>query len=129
MPGIDVTELLTDPTFAERFTVIRATKVVAFGRTKLGVERFPGITGVVQPAGGIDLQRLPEGSNLSGAIVIWTKYILTNGELSEDLTADQIEWNGHLYTVMNVKDWSQYGAGFINAVCQLATNKARTDGV
>jgi hypothetical protein len=129
MPGIDVTELLTDPTFAETFTVIRSTKTIVAGRARLTPKRFPGIIGVVQPAGGLDLQRLPDGSNLTGAIVIWTKYLLTNGDLSEDLSADQVDWDGHFYTVMNVKDWSRYGAGFVNAVCQLATNKARTDGM
>lgn len=129
MPLLDLSELMTDPTFVEAFTVIRATKATGDnGRTKLTPQRIPNVIGGVQPAGSLDLQRLPEGSNLRGAVAVWTKYILTDGQLSEDLTADQIEWNGHLYTVMSVEDFSQFGEGFVKAVCQLATNKARIDG-
>lgn len=129
MPDLDVSELFTDPTLAETFTVIRSTKVAGDnGRSVVTPIPFPGVVGCVQPAGGLDLQRLPEGAHLTGAIVIWTTHQLTDGDLSKSLSADDVEWNGHRYTVMNVKDFSNFGAGFVNAVCQLAVNKARTDG-
>lgn len=129
MPLLDVAFLTSDPEFATTFVVIRATKTVGSnGRTQLTPQTIPGVVGSVQPAGSLDLQRLPEGSNLRGAVAIWTSFILTDGQLSEDLTADQVDWNGHLYTVLSVEDFTQFGQGFVKAVCQLATNKARTDG-
>lgn len=129
MPLLDVAFLTSDPDFATTFDVIRATKTVGNdGRAKLVQETIEGVIGSVQPASGLDLQRLPEGSNLRGSVAVWTEYRLTDGDRSETLAADQVDWNGHLYTVMTVEDFSQFGSGHIKAICVLSVNKARTDG-
>lgn len=127
MALLNVSGILTDPRFASSFDVERSVKATGDdGRTKTRTETFPGLVGSVQPADGTQLQRLPDGSNLQGAIAIFTRNRLTNGDRFTFIDADTVLWKGHRYTVLSIKDWTNYGAGHVEAVATLADNKAQT---
>ena len=127
MPTLDVTDILSDPDFATTFDVIRTSEVIdANGRA----DHIPVVTnavvGVVLPSGG-NLIRQPDGSRHTGAIEIYTTFMLSDGSGSVDfapadgatVAADIVVWNGGQYTVVNSQDYSQFGAGYIQATGQL----------
>lgn len=122
MPRIDVSELMTDPDFAGRYPVRRSTSVVGEdGRARAQIADLDFV-GSVQPASSSALKRLPDGAVLSGAIMVFTKFILTEGSIDNALDADVVMFKGLPYTVMAVDDWSEWGQGFVRAVCTLSAN-------
>jgi len=42
---------------------------------------------------------------------------LVDGSAGYD--ADEVEWSGRTYTVVNVNDYSHFGRGFVCATCDL----------
>jgi hypothetical protein len=118
MPAIDVTELFTDPDFATTFDVIRkAESVGGNGVNAPAIQTITGIIGVVQPVSSLDLIRTEDGSRLMGAINVITKYGLKDGSGATD--ADIVVWQNTQYQVETTDDWTQWGAGFISALCKL----------
>jgi hypothetical protein len=119
MPLLDVSDVLGDPDFADTFTVLRKSQTISSGgiATDGTPTTTPNVSGVVQPDRGRALQRMAEGSTLTDAIKIFTKYALTAGDGA--IEADQIVWHGATYVVVNIMDWSGYGDGWIQATCDL----------
>jgi hypothetical protein len=121
MPALDVTDILTDPDFADLFTVTRFVQTVTAGGMASNASNIiNNVSGVVTANDDIDLLKMPEGELLSGSITIITKFRLTNGSGAQD--ADVVTWHGRTYQVKTIGDWSGFGAGFIEAICVL--NKA-----
>jgi hypothetical protein len=121
MAGIDVTELFVDPDFVDTFNVWRMLqRTNEQGWNEVQQALIENIVGVVQPAGMHALQRLPDGINVTGAIEIFTMYPLTNGSQQPRGTgADEIEWNNTRYAVQEIMPWTNWGTGWIRAVCTL----------
>lgn len=121
MPLLDVTELFSDPDFATTFFVERTTEDVnTKGRNKPTTAIVPTpVVGVVQPAGATTLARLAEGSNLTGAVEIWTTFPLSNGKGNNYQGADVVIWQGARYTVIDSEPWLEYG-GHYRVVARLA---------
>jgi hypothetical protein len=61
--------------------------------------------------------RFAEGSQILGGITITTRTVLIAGETGFD--GDQVTWQGNNYYVVNVRNFSNYGPGFISADCVL----------
>ncbi len=121
MPLLDVSELFSDPDFATTFYVERTTEdVQPNGRNRpvTAITTDP-VVGVVQPAGPTTLARLAEGSNLTGAVEIWTKFPLSNGKGNDYQGADVVIWQGARYTVIDSEPWLEYG-GHYRVVARLA---------
>ena len=120
MPFIDVTDVLTDPDFATTFSVIQAQETIgANGRAAYAQTTVPNVSGVVIPGKG-NLQRLPDGSRLSGTIDIYTQFSLSEGGSGPaTAAADIVVWRGRQYTVTASQDFSEFGAGFIVATADL----------
>jgi len=116
MPLIDVSQLLHDPDFTTTFVVARGTQTVDSHGRASETRTTSTQTGVVYPASGNKLIRTPEGENIIGDITIVTQFQLTEGDGASN-QADLVTWNGRTYTVVNTNDYSQYGNGFIEAVC------------
>ncbi len=118
MPLLDVSDIVTDPDFADTFDVIRTTVGVGSGgRNEVtATQTFPGVVGTVTQNAGVALQRLAEGERTTSIISVLTPFRLTDG--AGPLGADQVVWSGRTYTVMNVSDWSRFGAGFVRALCE-----------
>lgn len=117
MPNIDVTDLMSDPDFASPVEATRAIQAVGQnGRATYTSQITYGI-GVVSPANTAELLRLPEGSRTQGAITVRTVMRLSAGDPS-GYPADTVAWQGATYTVRQVNDWSHFGAGYVEAVCE-----------
>lgn len=119
LPQNEVTEVLFDPDFASSFDVVRYTN--ARGPTGRGVSTVAiqkqNVSGVIYPDKGRNLQRLGLGQKNVDSIRVVTTYRLSPG--SQGLDADIVAWNGAHYTVVAIADWSQYGAGFVEATCDM----------
>lgn len=119
MPLLDVTDVLSDPDFVDNTLVcFRSVETVDDrGRSTLQTTATP-FAGVVTSDRGDILDRIAEGERITGSILICTTFRLTDGK-ADGTTADEVEWQGRRYTVAAVNDYSTYGAGFVEAVCDL----------
>ena len=117
MPDVDVSELLSDPDFADALVCERNAQVVSSGGIATNIAQTFDFLGVVTSDRGKELARLAAGSHITGSILINTEFRLTNGR--DGIAADVVTWNGARYTVVTVDDYSRYGAGFICASCDL----------
>lgn len=110
MALIDVSDLTLDPDFCDSILVIRReTKPNNFGQSVF-TERKISAYGSVQSLSDKDIGMLPEGITS-----MTTRKIITNKELfpmNANGTNDKVIWKKSTYTVMGMKDWSNYGAGF-----------------
>jgi len=123
MPLLDVSSILTDPDFATRFDVIHSTLTIGDGGVGVRSSKTTrNIVGVVTANDDINLLRTEEGQRLAGSITVHTKFALTDGGRDyrgQTVDADVVVWKGRQYVVASIGDWSQFGAGFITAVCML----------
>ncbi|NTG00106.1 hypothetical protein G6L30_08230 [Agrobacterium rhizogenes] len=115
MPLLDVTEILSDPDFADTITVTRSVEAgFDHGRPQITMQTFTDIIAVVTAGQGDILKYFPEMANIQGAILIHTTFRLTSA--SDTTQADTVTWQGRDYQVTGLNDWSTFGAGFIMAV-------------
>ena len=122
MPTLDVSDVLSSPEFQDNFSVLSTSNVMGVGG--VGVETVTGpfaALGVVVP-GKSSLRRRDDGARVTAYIDIWTRYPLTNGVKTDDVTsreADVVTWRGRQFTVISIEDWTDFGSGFIHASCDL----------
>lgn len=123
MPFLNVTRVLSNPSFATTFDVIRSLSDVGNdGETVIAQTTFPGQIGVVTPASSNDLKRMAEAERLTGAITIHTEFrLMAGGKLPDGTaaTADIIVWRGRQYSIFLVDDWTEFGAGFVRATATM----------
>lgn len=118
MPFLDVSDVLCDPEFVDRkLTCTRQAQSVGSDGLAVNTPTVTPFFGVVTSNRGDVLQRLAEGSRIQGSITIHTRFLLQDGRNGSD--ADLVTWQGRQYTVTNVNDYSTYGAGFVDAECDL----------
>ncbi|MGI4812806.1 MAG: hypothetical protein ACRYG5_06515 [Janthinobacterium lividum] len=117
MPLLDVSDLLSDPDFADQLFCARQRQSVGEDGIAVNLACMTPFIGVVTADRAKELARLATGSTISGSILVNTVFRLTNG--APGIDADIITWNGRRYTVIDVNDYSRYGAGFICASCDL----------
>lgn len=117
MALIDVSELLSDSDFVDDITVLRPTRSVNnVGRT-VDVPGAYYTYGCVQPAREAQLVQIPEMERIGSFISILTPFRLR--ALTDTTAPDQVMWDGQYYQVRIVRDWTNYGEGFVEAVCEL----------
>jgi galactose-6-phosphate isomerase len=118
MANIDVTDLLDDPDFIDNFTVNRFRHIVDDnGRAVRASIGAVTTHGSVQPSGGRTMNLMPDMTTVNGSIEIWTKYRL---EVASDTSyADIITWQNRHYEVRTVQPWTNYGKGFVHAICTM----------
>lgn len=115
MPTLDVSDILTDPDFAESLTVIRRDQAMnSHGRGAV-LPCETTITGVVTGGSSAALLRAAEYGANSRAITVHTQFTLRDTRKGE--LPDIIVWKGMQYIVDAVADYSSYGAGFTSADC------------
>jgi galactose-6-phosphate isomerase len=123
MPFLDVSDLLSDPDLGgTTFSVIRTLSGPPVGGlAQLTPTTIPNIVGSIQPATSTELLRMPDGERVGGAVTVRCKFVLIGGGIDPnsglDRTADQVVFKGQQYTVQSVQDWSDYGAGYVEALC------------
>ncbi len=118
---LDVTSVLANPAFADVIDVIRNVSVVDdHGYNTITPRTIKDVSAVVTQAGGDILRRQVAGEHIEGNISVYTRFHLTDGrDATRDLTADIVVYAGNKYTVANVKDYSRWGGGWVNATCEL----------
>lgn len=118
MAQLDVSDVLLDPDFMSKDIDCKRTVVVPGdnGRSQTTITNSK-FNGVVTSNDGFKLDRRPDGTVIKGAINIHTRFVLTEGDASHQ--ADEITWQGREYIVSQTLPNTQYGRGFIKAICIL----------
>jgi hypothetical protein len=118
MPTLDVSDVLLSPEFYDPNLWYRRNSQV------VDDDGFPTNTPVRRQFGGVvtvdrslEAKRMQAGQVVAGAILIVTQTRLINGKTSFD--ADIVEYEGADYRVTFVDPYPRYGAGFVQAHCEL----------
>lgn len=118
MPLLDVTEVLLDPDFVDTTLVChRQIQSRDDDNFTTNTQQDIPFSGVVTVDRSLEARRMTAGQNISGAILIVTKFRLTQGQ--PGLDADVVTYRGREYRVTFVDPYTAYGAGFVQAHCEL----------
>lgn len=117
MALLDVSDLLADLDLADTLTLIRSVEAVRDDGLAERTETSATISGVVQSGTGDMLRMGADAAQASGAITVYTTAPLR--VVTAAGPADVLEWRGRRYTVRQVSDWSNFGAGHYAATCEL----------
>jgi galactose-6-phosphate isomerase len=120
MPWLDVSDVLTDPFFLDTsLQVIRNANVTGNDGIAALSQTTTPFSGVVTMVAGSVISRLADGERSNTTIKIHTKYNLIDGQVG--YTADIVVWQGAQWTVKYINAYSRYGAGFVEAICEILT--------
>ena len=116
---IDLSSIVTDPRFAQSFTVYRKTGDWVGARFKETEEKEITTIGTISIASAKQIEFIPEGDRVGGEISIHTtvplycsrNYIDSNGNTIHS-NADEILWHGERYKIYQVNEYSDYGYYF-----------------
>ncbi|PQQ36473.1 head-tail adaptor [Photorhabdus luminescens] len=118
MPLLDVTEVLFDPDFCDTTLKYTRRKVIVdedgFATSEKTTKPFVGVVTVDR---SIEAQIRMSGQIVSGNILIITTERLISGET--DKTGDVVTYQNRDYLVKSVDPYTAYGAGFVQAHCEL----------
>lgn len=115
MAQIDVSELLLDPDFVDKMTVITRTPFVN-SKGENSVKDCPLIgVGSVQPASGKTIFKLPEEFRVANVSSFWFKGAII--ATAPGKYSSIIEFKGQRYQVQVVFDWSNWGQGWTEGTC------------
>lgn len=104
---INVSEVITDPDFAQTYVVYRQSGEWVRGSWQASAEKQLRITGVITVADAKTLEQLPEGDRVTGLMCFYAIQELF--QTREEGTSDQIEWRGERYRVKQVFPYGDYG--------------------
>lgn len=118
MPFLDVTDVLLDPDFCD-YTLVctRNTQTVDADGFATNVSQDIPFNGVVTVDRSLEAKRMAAGQSIGGAILVVTQFRLTQGK--SGLDADVVLYNGRHYRVTFADPYTSYGAGFVQAHCEL----------
>ncbi|BDS24910.1 hypothetical protein KAM576c_15290 [Enterobacter asburiae] len=124
MPLLDVSEVLLDPDFMDTTLIChRQIQTVDADNFPTNSQQDIPFSGVVTVDRSLEAKRIAAGQTIGGAILIVTGFRLTQGQVAtgttEDLDADVVTYNGRNYRVTFVDPYTSYGAGFVQAHCEL----------
>jgi hypothetical protein len=115
---LDMSDIVSDPLFADTFDVIRTTIVTGNnGRATPTETPTHNVVGTVTQGAGDELKREAVGERIEGNITIHTTFPLQAGEQGK--TADIVVWpagSQNRYVVMLTSDYTRLG-GFVAAQC------------
>ena len=118
MPNLDVTEILSDPDFADfSLVVTRNVQIVDRQWFATNTPTSTTFTGVVTVDRSLEARRMQASQVVTGAILIVTTERLTQGQAGRD--ADIVTYQNRDYRVTFVDPYTAYGAGFVQAHCEL----------
>lgn len=118
MPTLDVTDVLLSPEFLDTTLVVKRNEQTVdedgFTRNTTTETSFGGVVTVDR---SLEARRMQAGQVINGAILIITTYRLSSGNTGID--ADIVTYRGRDYRVTFVDPYTAYGAGFVQAHCEL----------
>lgn len=121
MPLFNPLPLVRNPLFKTPggFTVRRYTVTVDNdGVATRTHQDFDNVEGVIVPANAQGLVRDPNMERQTSSITIYTDFILTLGDASIGMIADDVIWHGQLFQVVDQDDWSDFGFNVVRAELQ-----------
>ncbi|HGE8275512.1 TPA: head-tail adaptor [Serratia marcescens] len=118
MPTLDVTDVLFDPEFCDTSLIVTRNlqTVDDDGFATNAPVKMPFV-GVVTVDRSLEARRMIAGQVVTGAILIVTTERLTAGQTARD--ADIVTYQNRDYRVTFVDPYTAYGAGFVQAHCEL----------
>ena len=118
MPNLDVTDVLFDPDFCDTSLIVTRNQqtIDADGFATNAPVKLP-FSGVVTVDRSLEARRMMAGQVITGAILIVTTERLTAGQTARD--ADIVTYQNRDYRVTFVDPYTAYGAGFVQAHCEL----------
>lgn len=123
---LDVSELYNDADVGgEGFVVIRREQLVSdHGKVTTQDQRITNLIGSVYPTGDNSLSRQEAFDAQAKSITVVTNFRLrgVSKQGEKQYKADLVEWMGSRYMVRDVKDFTGYGSGFIEAECTSVEN-------
>lgn len=119
MPLLDVSEVLVDPDFVDDIVVLRLSRIVGTNGRITDTPGYFYTWANVQPAPQSSLMQLPEAERVGSFISVVTPFRLI--PLTDTTAPDQVQWQNRTYRVKLVRDWSTYGAGFTEGICELVS--------
>lgn len=124
MPLLDVSDVLMDPDFLDTSLVChRQIQTVDADNFPTNTPQDIPFSGVVTVDRSLEAKRMAAGQNINGAILIVTQFRLTQGQPETNtmprLDADIVTYSGRDYRVTFVDPYTRYGAGFVQAHCEL----------
>ena len=121
MPLLDVSDLTTDPDFADRFTIVRRQEVVdSQGRVTTANRVYPNLLGVVTASTPNDLERGEDYQNMTRSLTVVTKFRVQG--IVTGYQPDIIQWRGTQHLVKHVAPYPQFGQGFYQVECSSMSN-------
>jgi hypothetical protein len=127
MPLLDVSRVLMNPLLIDVFSVNRRVQTVSnSGLASTTSTIITPVNGVVYPSNEEDLKLFPDLRFTEKALTVITRFALrATAETSADppvtFQPDIVVWplpiGGNNFLVRGLLDWSQYGPGFLLAIC------------
>jgi hypothetical protein len=112
---------LTSGALGEFVDVLRSPATVGpTGRVRgqqVPVFTYSDVWAIVTPLGPDNLIRQPEYETMQNTIEVATDFPLQGP--STDVLADKVVWHGRAYVVTNLREYSRFGLGYIDAICQI----------
>ncbi len=117
MALLDFSEVLLDPDFTDRFSVVRRKEIVSQqGRVGTEDKIFANLLGVVTMASPNDLKRLPDYQFNTRVISIVARFPF-RGE-STGYQPDIINWRADKYLIIYIDLYPQFGTGFYQILAE-----------
>jgi hypothetical protein len=115
MATLDVAWVTQVPEFVDAFQVVRRPETVSqHGRTETGAATITAF-GTLYPTGDNELVRQEDYTRAAKTLTVVTPFRLRMS--APGFQPDFVLWRGGTYVVRNVRDYSQYGQGFVEAEC------------
>lgn len=107
---INVSAIVSDPAFAQVFNILRSTGSWLNGVWQSATVSVPSY-GVIANPSVRELEMIPEGDRVKGAIVVWTvaEIFTTHATEGAGGSSDIVQWRGHNYRVLEAKVWADFG--------------------
>jgi hypothetical protein len=108
---IDVSELANDPDLAQVFTILRTTGSSWLNGVFQTVETTVQSYGPISVATPRDVEMIPEGDKIVGAMVFWSAQPLYGTEAIQGVgrSSDILQWKGLNWRVLHVSQYLDYG--------------------
>lgn len=123
---INVSDVVLDLDFAQpvAFTVYRTTGTWTGGRFNT-TSTTTTYNGTIVPMNTREMDQLPQGDRITGAIVIYTPSVLYTTRLDQAVPtqggiSDEILWQGERWKILNVRNFVEFGYYRATAVRKLA---------
>ena len=113
--NINVAEMITDPDFAQSFTIERHSGGTFVDGLYSSTATTMNVYGVVQPYQPKTVEYMENGDQITGDIKIWlnipiyTTRNITSQNSTDSGISDIIVYKGERYKVTYVKDWDYHG--------------------